>query len=115
MPLSTILGTDNSNVDGLSATPHSVHFYTMGEPHRLFDLIDQKRKDMGLSQADVASRAFGRSDTSPIQNLRRGEACLMFFSGFHVKREPLPGTLYMPVSGGGWIVLGLAFKDRFAV
>ena len=43
------------------------------------------------------------------------DACLMFFSGFHVKREPLPGTLYMPVSGGGWIVLGLVFKDRFVV
>jgi hypothetical protein len=42
-------------------------------------------------------------------------ACLIFFSGFHVKREPLPGTTYMPVSGGGWIVLGLVFKDRFVV
>jgi len=39
----------------------------------------------------------------------------MFFSGFHARREPLPGTLYMPVSGGGWIVLGLVFKDRSVV
>jgi len=39
----------------------------------------------------------------------------MFFSGFHAKRKPLPGTFYMPVSGGGWIVLGLVFKDRLVV
>ncbi|MFT4962182.1 MAG: hypothetical protein ACI92Z_003279, partial [Paracoccaceae bacterium] len=31
-------------------------------------------------------------------------ACLISFSGSHAKREPLTGTLYMPVSGGGWIV-----------
>jgi len=37
------------------------------------------------------------------------------FSGFHAKREPLPGTLYMPVSGGGWIVNRLVFEDRVVV
>jgi hypothetical protein len=42
-------------------------------------------------------------------------ACLMFFSGFHAKREPLPGTLYMPDSGGGWIVNRLVFEDRVVV
>jgi hypothetical protein len=39
----------------------------------------------------------------------------MFFSGFRAKREPLPGTLYMPVSGGSWIVIRLVFEDRVVV
>jgi hypothetical protein len=34
------------------------------------------------------------------------------FSGSRATREPLPGTLNMPVSGGGWIVKGLVFEDR---
>jgi len=39
----------------------------------------------------------------------------MTFPGSHAKRERLAGTLYMPVSGGGWIVEGLVFADRFEV
>jgi len=39
----------------------------------------------------------------------------MVFPSSHAKREPLAGTLFMPVSGGGWIVEGLVFADRSVV
>jgi hypothetical protein len=39
----------------------------------------------------------------------------MIFSGSHAKREPLPGTSNMPVSGGGWIVTSLVLEGRFEV
>lgn len=43
------------------------------EAKELYRLIDSRRKDLGLTQAEVTKRAFGRdADTSAIQNLRRG-------------------------------------------
>lgn len=46
----------------------------MTDLEQIFQLIEAKRKALGLSQAEVGRRAFGRPDTSAIQNLRRGAA-----------------------------------------
>jgi len=46
----------------------------MSESDRIFELIEQRRKELGLSQAQVSERAFDRSDTSAIQNIRRGSS-----------------------------------------
>ena len=40
----------------------------------IFEVIDLRRKELGLTQADVSKRAFNRSDTGPIQHLRRGKS-----------------------------------------
>lgn len=44
---------------------------TAGE---IYSLIEQRRSELGLSQAQLGERAFGKADTSAIQNLRRGSA-----------------------------------------
>lgn len=38
----------------------------------LYDLIEQRRLELGFTQAEVSQRAFGKPDTSTMQNLRRG-------------------------------------------
>lgn len=51
-----------------------MHFYTMTESDRIYAVIEARRRELGLSQAQVSERAFGRSDTSAIQNIRRGSS-----------------------------------------
>lgn len=40
----------------------------------LFDALEARRADLGISQAEVGRRAFGRSDSSALQNIKRGSA-----------------------------------------
>lgn len=40
----------------------------------LFQIIDAKRQELGLSQADVGRRALQQSDGSALQNMRRGSS-----------------------------------------
>ncbi len=41
----------------------------------LYALIESRRRELGLTQAEVTKRAFGRDgDTSPLQNIRRGSS-----------------------------------------
>lgn len=40
----------------------------------LLSLIEDRRRELGLSQADVGLRAFGKPDNTPIQNLKKGSA-----------------------------------------
>ena len=40
----------------------------------LYELIEDRRKELGLSQAEVSARAFGRADSAAIQNIRRGSS-----------------------------------------
>lgn len=44
----------------------------MQTPAELFRQIDERRSELGLTQAELGLRAFGRADTSPMKNLKRG-------------------------------------------
>jgi len=44
------------------------------ETFEIYALIEAQRKKLGLSQAEVSKRAFNRTDTSAIQNLKRGSS-----------------------------------------
>lgn len=44
------------------------------ETAELFALLDSRRAELGLSQAEVGRRAFGQADGSALQNIRRGSA-----------------------------------------
>ncbi len=46
----------------------------MIETSALFALLDARRAELGLSQAEVGRRAFGQSDGSALQNIRRGSS-----------------------------------------
>lgn len=50
-----------------------VYEYTM-EPSDLYHILEDRRRELGLTQAEVTERAFGRGDTSSIQNIRRGKS-----------------------------------------
>jgi len=51
-----------------------MHFYTMPDSSQIYDLIEERRLELGLSQAEVGQRAFGKRDNSFFQNIRRGSA-----------------------------------------
>lgn len=40
----------------------------------IYALIEQRRSELGLSQAQLGQRAFGQSNSAAIQNLRRGSS-----------------------------------------
>lgn len=40
----------------------------------IYGLIEDRRRQLGLSQAEVGIRAFGKADTSFIQNIKRGSS-----------------------------------------
>lgn len=46
----------------------------MIETSDLFALLDQRRAELGWSQAEVGRRAFGQADGSALQNIRRGSS-----------------------------------------
>ncbi len=52
----------------------SVHIYTMFTRSEIFEIIEARRKELNLSQAELSARAFGRNDSSAVQNIRRGSA-----------------------------------------
>jgi len=39
----------------------------------IYRVVDERRNELGLTQVEVSRRAFNRSDTALIQNLRRGK------------------------------------------
>lgn len=41
-------------------------------PETLYEMIEARRLDLGLTQSEVTRRAFGKESTAAIQNLRRG-------------------------------------------
>ncbi|SFQ13572.1 Phage repressor protein C, contains Cro/C1-type HTH and peptisase s24 domains [Roseivivax halotolerans] len=41
---------------------------------QLFELFEARRKELGLSQAEVGRRAFGKEDNSALQGIRRGSS-----------------------------------------
>jgi phage repressor protein C with HTH and peptisase S24 domain len=43
-------------------------------PHELFEIIERQRKRLGLSQAEVGLRAFGKADNTSIQSLKKGSS-----------------------------------------
>lgn len=49
-----------------------VHFYTVLNTDEIYDLLEQKRLSLGLSQAEVGGLAFGKADNSAFQSIRRG-------------------------------------------
>ncbi|MEM1077419.1 MAG: S24 family peptidase [Pseudomonadota bacterium] len=58
----------------LSFHPNTVHFCTMWETDKLLEIIEDRRRELGLTQTEVTKRAFRRNDTSAIQSIRRGSS-----------------------------------------
>ena len=52
---------------------NSVCMHHMDEAE-IYRTVEARRHKLGLTQAEVSRRAFGRSDTGPIQHLRRGKS-----------------------------------------
>lgn len=51
-----------------------VYFSTMFEPSQILAIIEDRRKHLGLSQAEVSLRAFGKPDNTAIQSLKKGSS-----------------------------------------
>lgn len=49
-----------------------VHFYTMFSAESLYSLFEARRRELGLSQADLCALAFGKSDNTALQSLKKG-------------------------------------------
>lgn len=62
-----------SRACGCLASPlASVHFYTMLTAAHIYAILEARREELGLTQAEVGLRAFGKADNSAFQHLRRG-------------------------------------------
>lgn len=46
----------------------------MPSPAQIYEALEARRTELGLSQADIGARAFGRADNSAFQALRRGSS-----------------------------------------
>ncbi len=46
----------------------------MPTPNEIYEALEARRLELGLSQADVGARAFGKPDNSAFQALRRGSS-----------------------------------------
>lgn len=46
----------------------------MLDPAHLYEIIERRRKELGISQAELGRLAFGEADNSHVQNLRRGSS-----------------------------------------
>jgi transcriptional regulator with XRE-family HTH domain len=55
-------------------TALAVYFYTMLTTEALYELLDAKRVELGLSQTEVGRRALGHSSASALQNMKRGSS-----------------------------------------
>ncbi|SNS87498.1 hypothetical protein SAMN05421763_103312 [[Luteovulum] sphaeroides subsp. megalophilum] len=51
-----------------------MQFCIMLTPKNLYEMLEKRRAELGLSQAEVCMRAFGKSDNSPLQSIRRGSS-----------------------------------------
>lgn len=47
-------------------------YIIMYSPATILQIVEDRRKELGLSQAEVSARAFGRNDNAAIQNLKKG-------------------------------------------
>lgn len=74
MLICTILETDCANLHRLVPRLILVQIYTMLTPQRIYDALEARRQELGLSQAEVGARAFGKADNSAFQALRRGSS-----------------------------------------
>lgn len=66
--------TDCANSHRLVHREFLVHFYTMPTVQHIYELLEKRRQELGLSQADVCAKAFGKADNSAFQALRRGSS-----------------------------------------
>jgi transcriptional regulator with XRE-family HTH domain len=51
-----------------------MHFCIMLTPTYIYQVIDARRRELGLSQVELSLRAFGKADNAAIQSIRRGSA-----------------------------------------
>lgn len=51
-----------------------MQFCTMLTPQQIFKALEARRKELDISQAELGARAFGVSDNSAMQALRRGSS-----------------------------------------
>ena len=70
----TISETDCVNSHRLENCAPLVQFSTMPSPDEIFAALEARRMELGLSQAEVCLRAFGKADNSAFQALRRGSS-----------------------------------------
>jgi phage repressor protein C with HTH and peptisase S24 domain len=56
------------------ARPHLMQIYTIMNTQELYEMIEDRRRELGLSQAQLGALAFGRADNSGVQNLKRGSS-----------------------------------------
>lgn len=82
----------------------------MRDAEQLYAQIEARRSELGLTQAQLGEIAFGRSDTSAIQNIRRGAspsferlgaiADALDFELYFGPRRPQPTAEVSPVDQG---------------
>jgi phage repressor protein C with HTH and peptisase S24 domain len=58
----------------LAARRKIMHFCIMLSPEHIYEVLEKRRQELGLSQVDVSVRAFGRADNSAFQSIRRGSS-----------------------------------------
>ena len=51
-----------------------VYFCIVITTAEIYDLLEQRRAELGLTQAEVSQRAFQQSASAPFQNIRRGSS-----------------------------------------
>lgn len=51
-----------------------VQISTMPSPEEIYSVLEVRRAELGLSQAEVGARAFGKADNAAFQALRRGSS-----------------------------------------
>ncbi|WP_229825921.1 S24 family peptidase [Gemmobacter nanjingensis] len=51
-----------------------MQFYTMPTPEEIYLALEARRTELGLSQAEIGQRAFGKADNAAFQALRRGSS-----------------------------------------
>lgn len=66
------LATEYFHCWQLVVCPKMVHFYTMFSADRLYSLFEARRRELGLSQADLCALAFGKNDNTALQSLKKG-------------------------------------------
>lgn len=74
MYICTYLETECIDLHPLVPSAGLVQFYTMPTPEQIYAALEARRAELGLSQAEVGVRAFGKADNAAFQALRRGSS-----------------------------------------
>lgn len=74
MHICTFLETECAGLHRLVRIADLVQFYTMPTPEQIYAALEARRTELGLSQAEVGARAFGKADNAAFQALRRGSS-----------------------------------------